>query len=235
MILFWLCYDSLRMIEPLLLPRVAVSFPFRLESRLFLSPDGTIWPFYFARRNVGDNIMLEGMRLFSQGVYLTQLFAIPVLFLMLWQRGHALLFRRFLWSFTALHIMTLVVYLAYPAAPPWWVFENGFAVPTPENSAPTGYPAGSLLHGLFQISPNRFAAIPSLHGAYPLLLTLVLLRHGVRSCWLLLAAAYTVAMWFASVFLNQHYIVDLVAGAALVPFTLPFASDRENRMLRPSG
>jgi hypothetical protein len=33
-------------------------------------------------------------------------------------------------------------------------------------------------------------------------------------------------MWFACVFLNQHYIVDLLIGAALVPLALVIASPK---------
>ncbi len=66
---------------------------------------------------------------------------------------------------------------------------------------------------------SRIHAIP-----YPVLLTLVLARHGVRWRWILLSAAYSAAMWFACVFLNQHYIVDLLLGAGLAFLCLPFAA-----------
>lgn len=89
---------------------------------------------------------------------------------------------------------------------------------------PIGLPIGSTLSGLFHLSPNRFAAIPSLHGAYPLLFMLVLAMHGVRTRWILICGLYAVSMWFACVFFNQHYIVDLLIGAALVIIALPARS-----------
>jgi membrane-associated phospholipid phosphatase len=53
-----------------------------------------------------------------------------------------------------------------------------------------------------------------LHGAYPVLL-LLLLRREVNRLVLPAFALYGIMMWCATVVLNQHYIVDLMAGAAL--------------------
>jgi inositol phosphorylceramide synthase catalytic subunit len=62
-------------------------------------------------------------------------------------------------------------------------------------------------------APMWFGAVPSLHGAYPVLFFLLAWRH--RNRWLLtLIAMYGAMMWAATVVLNQHYIIDLLAGAA---------------------
>jgi hypothetical protein len=226
MVLFWLGYDSLRLISDGLLSRAAVEAPFRWEERLFLAPDGTIWPFYLARWSAAHptGIGPTLLRTYCNLVYLTQIIGMPIILMVLWLREERHLFRRLVWSLTALHLLTLALYIAYPAAPPWWVFENGFAPPTPEHSRPARIEKGSVLEGLFHFSPNRFAAIPSLHAAYPLLLTLVLGMHGTAWPRILLAGAYAASMWFACVFLNQHYIVDLLIGAALAAAALPVAA-----------
>jgi hypothetical protein len=125
--------------------------------------------------------------------------------------------------------MTLAIYLLYPAAPPWWVEQNGLAAPSAARSMPAGLVTGSTLHALFHMSPNRFAAIPSLHGAYPLLLTLVLALERAPVSATVLAAAYTASMWAACVFLNQHYLIDLVIGAALVGVAVPLGYQAQVR------
>lgn len=219
MVLFWLSYDLMRIFAHQLLARAAVEAPLQWEFRLFRSPDGTIWPFYFARWTAVHSSgswhkMLQG---FFSIVYISHIFAVPVLMFVVWLRREDLLFRRLLWSLTALHAITLCIYLGYPAAPPWWVYENGFVLPSAAHSMPQ---QTSTLSGLFHLSPNRFAAIPSLHAAYPLLLTLVLALQGIGTRWVLVAGAYAAGMWFACVFLNQHYIVDLLIGAVLVPLAL---------------
>jgi hypothetical protein len=224
-ILFWLSYDVMRVFGANLLHRVAVGPPLRWESSLFLSPDGAIWPFYFTHWIEKHSAALVPRILigYCNLIYLSQLFVVPVITLLIWHRRHELLFRRLLWSFATLHLVTLCIYISYPAAPPWWVFENGLATPTLEHSLPVGFPTGSTLSGLFHLSPNRFAAIPSLHGAYPLLFMLVLALHGVRTRWIWISGLYAASMWFACVFLNQHYIVDLLIGAGLVVIALPAA------------
>jgi hypothetical protein len=225
-ILFWLSYDLMRVFGPSLIRRASVAAPFRWESALFLSPSGTIWPFYFTRW-IGEHgavPLARALNGFCNLIYLSQLFAVPLATLYIWHRRQMRLFRRLLWSFALLHVLTLCIYIAYPAAPPWWVYENGFTSPTPEHSMPAGFSTGSTLSALFHLSPNRFAAIPSLHGAYPVLFMLVLAMHEVRARWILICGLYAASMWFACVFLNQHYIIDLVIGAVLVFCALPAAT-----------
>jgi hypothetical protein len=223
--IFLLAYDSMRAWGWLLYPRVAVEQLFRWEESLFGAPDGTIWPFYFTRwlqRQAPDG-RLQGLTSFCSAVYASYIFAVPLIMLVLWLSRSRLLFRRMLWAFTALNFMGLAIYILYPAAPPWWVFENGFARPTLEHSHPAGFGGSSTLATIFQYSANRFGAVPSLHAAHPFLLTLVLAMHNARYPWIWLSACYIACMWFACVFLNQHYIVDLLIGAALTPIALVFA------------
>jgi hypothetical protein len=215
MILFWLSYDVMRLYSDSLIERAAVEAPLRWERALFPAPDGEIWPFLFTRMlEAPHGWELALLESFCSLVYVSQLFAMPLVMFLLWTRRSPL-FARLLWALTALHAATLAIYFAFPAAPPWWVYENGLAQPTPERSFPAGFAQSPVLSRMFHMSPNRFAAVPSMHGAYPLLLALVLARAraGIRA--VAAAAAYAAAMWFACVFLNQHYIVDLVLGAIL--------------------
>ncbi len=218
LILFWLSYDGMRLLEPWILPRVEVQAPFRWEKTLLSLPSGEILPFFFAdiSARASNLLSIHILRAYCDFVYLTQLWAIPVVTFLIWHRHFDVLFRRIVWSFTVLHLMTMVIYLCYPAAPPWWVYENGFIPPSLEHSFPqTG---SGTLAALFHLSANRFAAIPSLHGAYPLLLVFVLWAQGVDRRLVFLSCFYAVSMWFACVFLNQHYIVDLAIGAVLAGF-----------------
>ncbi len=217
LILFWLSYDGMRLLEPWILPRVDVRGPFRWEKALFSLPSGEILPFFFTdlSSRASSLLSIHILRAYCDFVYLTQLWAIPAVAFFIWHRHSDVLFRRIVWSFTALHIMTMVIYLCYPAAPPWWVYENGFKQPSLEHSFPDASVDNRTLAVLFHLSANRFAAIPSLHGAYPLLLVSVLWTHGVDRKLVFLSSFYAVSMWFACVFLNQHYIVDLALGAFL--------------------
>ena len=66
---------------------------------------------------------------------------------------------------------------------------------------------------------NPVAAVPSLHAAYTLLITLILWRRAPRWGRLVLAA-YPWAMAFALVYTAEHYFVDILLGwiYALVAF-----------------
>ena len=80
---------------------------------------------------------------------------------------------------------------------------------------------GAIIRETIKTAPNWFAAVPSLHGGYPVLLLLLLWRERSRRA-LILAFSYGAVMWIATVALNQHYVFDLLAGAgvAFVAFTL---------------
>lgn len=224
-VVFWLAYDAMRVAGPVLYPRVYVEDPFRWEQALFLSPEGIIWPYYFTHwlEKVQGSLWAGLLSQYSNVIYLSHVFAFPIILFVIWMRRSDLLFRRLLWSFSALHVMALCLYWGYPAAPPWWVFENGFVRPSVGHSTPLGYQEGTVLAGIFHFSANKFAAIPSLHGAYPVLLAMVFSLQGLGSRWIMLTAFYAASMWFACVFLNQHYLVDLLIGAVLAAVALPFA------------
>jgi len=60
---------------------------------------------------------------------------------------------------------------------------------------------------------NPLAAMPSLHFATSLMATLLLAEVGALAG--ALGLAYTATLGFALVYLGEHYLVDLLAGAAL--------------------
>ncbi len=60
---------------------------------------------------------------------------------------------------------------------------------------------------------NPLAAMPSLHFATSLMAALLLAEAGPLAG--ALGAAYTATLGFALVYLGEHYVVDLLAGAAL--------------------
>jgi membrane-associated phospholipid phosphatase len=81
---------------------------------------------------------------------------------------------------------------------------------------------GSIVQALISNAAQMFAAVPSLHGAYPVLLFLLALRD--RNRWIVAGLAlYAASMFAATVILNQHYIIDLLAGAIIAVVAWRFA------------
>jgi membrane-associated phospholipid phosphatase len=72
------------------------------------------------------------------------------------------------------------------------------------------------------LTPNQYAAMPSLHAAYPLLGALFALRLWGRRAWPTLA--YTACVWLSIVYLGEHYIVDII-GAVIFVFAAFFGED----------
>jgi membrane-associated phospholipid phosphatase len=109
------------------------------------------------------------------------------------------------------------VYWAVPTAPPWWASEQGH---TDEKVRRIMVEVGEEQWGrswepLYAfLGGNPWAAMPSLHIAASLMAAIMLTEAGpVEGA---LGWAYAGALGFALVYLGEHYIVDLIAGVALV-------------------
>jgi PAP2 superfamily len=122
-------------------------------------------------------------------------------------------------------------YWLAPTAPPWYAAAlrsggRADAASTPAGKAPTKPVARRMmaeygehfwkdgwgpLYSVF--GGNPLAAMPSLHFATSLMAALLLAEVGpfVGA----LGWTYTIALAFALVYLGEHYVVDLLAGAAL--------------------
>ena len=221
---FWLVYDRLRLIQPYLYKRVAVSQPFEIERWAFGWMASGAVPAHAAHAWLASSTsaLAAIVRWLAQATYFSHLFFVPALVCVMWLAGRRTensreLFKRFVRAFTILNFSAIAIYLLLPVAPPWWVTLNGMEQPTIENVAQVNMTVamnGALIQGMIRNASQWFAAVPSLHGAYPVLLVL-LLRREVSRLVLAAFALYGAAMWCATVVLNQHYIVDLMAGALL--------------------
>ena len=118
-------------------------------------------------------------------------------------------------------------YLVLPVAPPWLAAEHGLI-----NGA-DGLPAITYLkaqgfddlarllgfegrylysYAIYEVNPNQVAAFPSLHAGYPFLAFLFARQAFGKAGWLMLA--YAACVWFAIVYLADHYVVDVIGGIA---------------------
>jgi len=110
-----------------------------------------------------------------------------------------------------------IVYAAAPTAPPWWASEEGYTDATirrimVEVGEEEWGKAWPVLYDV--LGGNPWAAMPSLHFATSLMAALLLSEMGVREG--VVGWTYAAALGFALVYLGEHYVVDLLAGAALV-------------------
>jgi hypothetical protein len=139
--------------------------------------------------------------------------------------------RRAYYDFVAALILLsmagFVTYLLLPVAPPWYAANNGLidgadGLPAITYLKAQGFDDIARLLGfegrylysyaIYEVNPNAVAAFPSLHAAYPFLGFLFARRAFGRTGWLMLA--YAACVWFAIVYLADHYVVDVLGGVA---------------------
>jgi hypothetical protein len=154
----------------------------------------------------------------SWAVYVSYFLATYLLAGLLWFFARAR-FRRYVGSVALLAGMAFVTFALFPAAPPWLASREGVLDPTTRLIGPISGHVPFLsfsFEGLFERGSeyaNPVAAVPSLHAAYTLLITLFLWRSAPRWARPLLAA-YPLAMAFALVYTAEHYVVDILLGWA---------------------
>jgi membrane-associated phospholipid phosphatase len=108
-------------------------------------------------------------------------------------------------------------YFAVPTAPPWWASEQGLTeeevrrimVGVGEETWRSAWPA---MYGA--LGGNPWAAMPSLHFATSTMAAISLSEASrVEGA---LGWSYALTLGFALVYLGEHYVTDLIAGAGLV-------------------
>ena len=156
-------------------------------------------------------------------VVLTKLHFImpPLLAFALWTRRRSL-FYRFAASMLALSFAAAVVFLVYPAAPPWAAAKAQLAGPlvhvTHARESVSAGASGVANDSIARLIPkNPYAAIPSLHAGYAFLVFLFVatLAWRARRRWLVaVAALYPLLESGAVVYTGDHYVVDTLIGCA---------------------
>ncbi|MGH2456754.1 MAG: phosphatase PAP2 family protein [Candidatus Limnocylindria bacterium] len=146
--------------------------------------------------------------------------------ILLWRRRPEL-FHPYLVALILLSFAGFATYLLLPVAPPWMAVELGVLGAAPADGGVAylkpdafawlaqsiGIDGARLYDVVFRsINANPVAAFPSLHAAYPFLTFLVLRRAFGRIGWL--ALGYFALVAFTIVYTADHYVVDVLAGAA---------------------
>jgi membrane-associated phospholipid phosphatase len=124
-------------------------------------------------------------------------------------------FLRFSRALIAMSFGAFVFYLLLPVAPPWKALPT--VVKIIDHTLPSftdipGIPVPATVY--HWLTPNQYAAMPSLHAAYPLLGALFALRLWGRRAWPVLV--YTACVWLSIVYLGEHYVVDIIGALVFV-------------------
>ncbi|MBK5719378.1 inositol phosphorylceramide synthase [Dysgonomonas sp. Marseille-P4677] len=214
-LIFGISYDWMRVYPNYMVNPIDVENLYNLEKFLFgIHIDGQILiPCeYFAIHNtpIGD---------FLAGIFYLGWVPVPIAFGMyLYCLKDRNIYLRFAMVFLLVNLLGFTFYYIYPAAPPWYAINYGFEpiLNTPGNMAGLarfdallGIP---LFDSIYGRNANVFAAVPSLHSAY---LVVVLFYAIKKKCnWGILSviSIFLIGIWFTAVYSSHHYIIDVLLG-----------------------
>lgn len=128
------------------------------------------------------------------------------------------LFLHFSLTFVLVNMIGFIFYYAYPAAPPWYYQLNGnhFIPGTLGNTAGLhkfdDYFNYGIFKSIYEKSSNVFAAMPSLHSSYPVIVLYYGMKQKTGWAMTIVFAIVAIGIWFAAIYSSHHYVLDVLAG-----------------------
>ncbi|HLZ71293.1 MAG TPA: phosphatase PAP2 family protein [Dehalococcoidia bacterium] len=216
-----LAYVALPGVTPGLIGRAHVQFPIDTDRWLFGWFTHGELPTTWLQQQLWQDGRLHWYDYLAAFLYLMHFITPLVVAFVFWMRDRAL-YWRFVRSYLLLMYAGFATYLIYPMAPPWWASDLHripYVVRVLGNVQWAGVSDPIIfLSKYFHVDP--VAAMPSMHGAFPVLVWLVLWRVYPRWGWA--TVLYPIGMAFAVVYPGEHYAIDIIAGwlYAIVAFAL---------------
>jgi membrane-associated phospholipid phosphatase len=135
------------------------------------------------------------------------------------------LFSKYAIAITITSYVSLLIFALYPTAPPWY---SGAACNLANFASPCSLSASTSLSASAQSAPpvisqlvhlnnlvesDKYAAFPSLHAAYVTLFCAFMVKFRRKLIFVMVPLEFGVL--FATLYLGQHYTIDLIAGVSL--------------------
>jgi hypothetical protein len=241
-VLFGAIYDLLRLARPFVVARgVHVAGPYWFDTWAFgvgALQDRLSMNELFARHHWAAVDFVTGC------AYLSYIYAVVAfaLFIALVDRTSAgdRRCRAVGWTFLGVNLAGYATYLLWPVAPPWYVAAHGLGpVEASAVASPAALSRWDALVGIpyfarfYAHASDVFGAMPSMHCAYPMLLFCFALE--LRRPRLVAAlAAFELLMCFSAVYLQHHYVSDIVVGIVYATLGYGVARLVSDRLPAPS-
>lgn len=221
-IIFWVIYDSMRIIPNYEVSTVHINEPYEFEKILFgINVNGNLLTpnEYFS---IFNNKILD----FLSGFFYINWMPIPIGFGIYLYLKDKSLFLEYSLVFLLVNLLGFAIYYLYPAAPPWYVEIYGFdlQIGIPGNRAGlvrfdelVGLP---IFESIYNKNANVMAAIPSLHAAYPVIVLFFAIKKRLSLIAIVLFIIFMSGIWFSAVYSGHHYIIDVLLGVILALITL---------------
>ncbi|OFX19743.1 MAG: hypothetical protein A2V77_15040 [Anaeromyxobacter sp. RBG_16_69_14] len=213
--------------------RVHVAEPYLLERAWFGVGGRTLNEVFLAHHGVVLDLACGFAYLVYVGEYLA-------LALLLFFRGRLERAGTFARCFLLVNVMGFATYFVYPAAPPWYVTRYGLGPartdihPTPAAAQRFDALLGThFFDSMYGRGVDVFGALPSLHVAYPFMAVILAFRVAELRWARVPAVLFFLLMCLSAVYLQHHYVIDVVLGIAYAVAALAAVSAWERR--RPAA
>ena len=212
-IIFWIIFDFMKAIPNYHFNTVHIASLYDTEKRLFgiNTIAGIVTPNEYWLAN--HTTMLD---VFTGLFYLCWV-PVPLGFAAFLFFKNRMAFLHFSLTFFLVNLIGFVIYYIYPAAPPWYVQQHGFDLLPLTKGNTAGlerfdtYFNTDVFHSLYSKSSNVFAAMPSLHASYPVIVLYHAIKNKLGKITVLLAIVM-MGIWFSAVYNSHHYVLDVIAG-----------------------
>jgi membrane-associated phospholipid phosphatase len=212
-IVFGIVYDLMKAFPNYMVNTIDVLKVYGLEKNLFgIHSNGSILTpnEYFA---INHKTFLDLL----SGFFYINWMPIPLGLALYFYYKDKLQFLHFSLTFLLTNVIGFCIYYIHPAAPPWYLANYGTTI----NVHTMGNPAGlarfdsffniPIFHSIYSRNSNVFAAMPSLHSAYPVIVLYYAIKNKLGYInWFF--ALFVIGIWFSAVYSGHHYIVDVIAG-----------------------
>lgn len=222
-VLFGLSYDWMRVYPNYMVNPIDVEGLYNLEKSLFgIFSDGRIMiPCeYFS---IHHSPIVD----FISGIFYFSWVPFPVGFaIYLYLTNKRYDFIQFSTAFLFVNLIGFTIYYIHPAAPPWYALQYGFEpiLDTPGNMAGLarfddliGF---SLFGSIYGRNANVFAAVPSLHSAYLVVVLYYAIKTKSKTWLIVLTTIFLIGIWLTAVYTSHHYIIDVMLGILCAIFGL---------------
>jgi membrane-associated phospholipid phosphatase len=157
---------------------------------------------------------------------------LAVAFLLFFRRRFDVL-RTFALCFLLVNVLGFITYFVYPVAPPWYVAGYGFGPARMDvHSAAAAASRFDQLLGthffdkIYGRGIDVYGAYPSLHVAYPLLAVWATFRARELRWARGPAIGFFLLMCLSAVYLQHHYVIDVLLGIGYAIATLALLARR---------
>lgn len=212
-VIYWILFDSMKLWPNWSFNNVDILPIYNLEKSLFGIHHGSTVLTPNEYFNLHQNVFFD---LLCSAFYLCWI-PLPLIFAFYLFNYRKDLFLRFSLAFFFVNILGFIIYYTHPTAPPWYYEAYGNVLDTSIKSNAAGlirfdkYFGITLFEDLYSKGSNVFAAMPSLHSAYPLI-GFIYAKRLNKKYFMYIFGIVSIGIWFSAIYLYHHYTLDIIVG-----------------------